>query len=57
MLHTSGVIKYWDVCQSGSIKSTSYLTKLNLELSPHAICNIQFTSVRKPLIVDSCFII
>lgn len=41
-----GVIKYWDVCQSRSKKSISYLKKINLELSPHAICNIQFTSVR-----------
>ncbi|VVC25422.1 AMP-binding enzyme, C-terminal domain,AMP-dependent synthetase/ligase [Cinara cedri] len=39
-----GIIKYWDVCQSGTIKSTAYLKKVNLELSPHAICNIQFTS-------------
>ncbi|XP_025203104.1 acyl-CoA synthetase family member 2, mitochondrial-like [Melanaphis sacchari] len=39
-----GVIKYWDVCQSGTIKSTSYLKKINRELNPQAICNIQFTS-------------
>ncbi|KAL4113744.1 hypothetical protein QTP88_017321 [Uroleucon formosanum] len=39
-----GIIKYWDVCQSGTIKSTSYLKKINRELNPHLICNIQFTS-------------
>ncbi|XP_050435536.1 medium-chain acyl-CoA ligase ACSF2, mitochondrial-like isoform X3 [Adelges cooleyi] len=39
-----GIIKFWDVCQSGTIKSAAYLRKLNLDLNPHKICNIQFTS-------------
>ncbi|XP_050439946.1 medium-chain acyl-CoA ligase ACSF2, mitochondrial-like [Adelges cooleyi] len=39
-----GIIKFWDVCQSGTTKSAAYLRKLNLDLDPHTICNIQFTS-------------
>ncbi|XP_050435531.1 medium-chain acyl-CoA ligase ACSF2, mitochondrial-like isoform X2 [Adelges cooleyi] len=39
-----GIIKYWDVCHSGTTKSAAHLKKLTLELNPHKICNIQFTS-------------